>query len=63
LSIVKEFVKRHPLVLAWLALSLGMVTMLVLAARGVGLQPGQMAALIVSTIGLAGVCIWIISWE
>jgi hypothetical protein len=40
-----------------------MVIILVVSARDVGLLPGQWAALIVATIGLAGLCIWIIGWE
>jgi len=33
------------------------------AAREVGLTPSQWFFLILSTIGLAGLCVWIISWE
>jgi hypothetical protein len=40
-----------------------MVIILILAAREVGFQPGQWAALVVATILLAGLCVWIISWE
>ena len=39
------------------------VAILVWSARDVGLLPGQWAALIVATIGLAGLCVWIIGWE
>jgi len=48
---------------AWIALAIGMVIMLVIAARNVGLLPGQWAALIVTTIILAGLCVWIIYLE
>jgi hypothetical protein len=40
-----------------------MVVIVVISAREVGFQPGQWAALIAATIGLAGLCVWIISWE
>jgi hypothetical protein len=40
-----------------------MVPMLLWAAKDVGLLPGQLAALVVSTIVLAGLCAWIIGWE
>jgi hypothetical protein len=40
-----------------------MVIILILAAREVGFQPGQWVALVVATILLAGLCVWIISWE
>jgi hypothetical protein len=40
-----------------------MVIILIWAAKDVGLLAGQWAALIVTTILLAGLCVWIISWE
>jgi K+ transporter len=54
---------EHPNLVSWLALAVGMVVILYFAARHVGFQPGQWAALIVATVGLAGLCVWIISWE
>ena len=60
---IKGFVARHPRLSAWIALAVGMVIMLGVAARDVGLLPGQWIALIVSTITLAGLCVWIIYLE
>ncbi len=63
MSALKRFVVQHPRLTAWLVLAIGMVIILVWSARDVGLLPGQWAALIVATIGLAGLCVWIIGWE
>lgn len=63
MSAIRGFVEQHPRLVAWFVLALGMVIMLVWAARDVGLLPGQMAALVVATILLAGLCVWIIGWE
>ncbi len=63
MSSLKQFVNQHPRLTAWLVLAIGMVAILIWSARDVGLLPAQWAALIVSTIGLAGLCIWIIGWE
>ena len=63
MSYVKRFFVEHPRLAAWLVLAVGMVAILVWSARDVGLLPRQWAALIVATIGLAGLCIWIIGWE
>jgi CHASE2 domain-containing sensor protein len=63
MSSLKQFVTQHPRLTAWLVLAVGMVAILVWSARDVGLLAGQWAALIVATIGLAGLCIWIIGWE
>lgn len=53
----------HPRFAAWIVLSVGMVTILVIEARDVGLEAGNWIALIVATILVAGLCIWIVSWE
>lgn len=53
----------HPRLAAWAVLSLGMIILLVIEARDVGLRPGNWVALIVATILVAGACIWIVSWE
>jgi protein-S-isoprenylcysteine O-methyltransferase Ste14 len=63
MSGIKAFFSRHPRLLAWLVLAVGMVAILIWAAKDVGLLAGQWAALIVSTILLAGLCVWIIGWE
>jgi hypothetical protein len=53
----------HPRLAAWIVLSLGMVILLVIEARDVGLLVSQWIALIVACVLVAGACIWIISWE
>jgi len=60
---VRQFLGKHPRLVAWFILAVFMVPMLLWAARDVGLLPGQLAALVVSTILLAGLCAWIIGWE
>jgi thiamine transporter ThiT len=59
---VRNFVQRHPQITAWIALAIGMVIILVLSARNVGFTAGQWTALIITTILLAGACVWIIGW-
>ena len=63
MSFVRSFLNEHPRLTAWFVLAVGMVAILVWSARDVGLLPHQWAALIVATIGLAGLCVWIIGWE
>ena len=60
---LKEFAKQHPQLISWVVLAVGMVIILIWAAKDVGLLPGQWAALIVATILLAGLCVWIIGWD
>ena len=54
---------RHPRLAAWVVLSVGMVALLVIEARDVGLQAGNWIALIIATVLVAGACIWIVSWD
>ncbi|NPV68093.1 MAG: hypothetical protein HPY64_13205 [Anaerolineae bacterium] len=55
--------QAHPRLTAWIVLALGMVILLAIEARDVGLLPGQWIALIVATVLVAGACIWIITWD
>jgi hypothetical protein len=56
-------VDRHPLMLAWLVLAIGMVAILLYTSRDVGLARSQLLAMVVATVAVAGACVWIISWE
>ena len=60
---MRKLWNNHPNLVSWAALALGMVVIVVIAARNVGFQPGQWAAIIAATVALAGLCVWIISWE
>ncbi len=63
MEVIKDFAGKHPRIVAWIALAIGMVIILLWAAKDVGLLPSQLAALSVATVILAGLCIWIIGWE
>lgn len=63
LSKVRVFAEQRPKLAAWIALAIGMVIVLIIAARDVGLLWNQWLFLILATIGLAGLCVWIIGWE
>jgi hypothetical protein len=60
---IRKLWDAHPNLVSWALLAVGMVIVVVLSARDVGFKPGQWAALIAATIALAGLCVWIISWE
>lgn len=58
-----KFADARPRLAAWIVLSLGIVILLLIEARDVGLLVGQWIALIVASVLVAGLCIWIVSWE
>ena len=60
---LKKFAGTHPQITSWIVLAIGMVIILVLSASTVGFTPGQWTALVITTILLAGACVWIIGWE
>ena len=62
MAAIRSFAKHHPQIVAWIALAIGMVIILVWSAKDVGFTTSQWAALIVTTILLAGACVWIIGW-
>lgn len=53
----------HPRLTAWIVLALGMIILLAIEARDVGLLIGQWIALVVAVTLVAGACIWIITWD
>jgi hypothetical protein len=63
MAFLKQFVTQHPRLTAWFVLAVGFVIVLVFSAWQVGFSAGQWVALIVTVIGLAGLCVWIIGWE
>lgn len=63
MTVLINWIKQHPRLTAWFVLAVGMVAILIFSARNVGLEAGQWIALIIATIGLAGLCVWIIGWE
>ena len=60
---LRGFAEAHPRLLTWAVLAVGMVAMLLWAAHGEPLLLPQRLVLVVATIGLAGLCAWIIYWE
>ena len=60
---IKKFAGDHPQITSWIVLAIGMVIILTWSARDVGFTTSQWVALIITTILLAGACVWIIGWE
>jgi K+ transporter len=58
-----HLIETWPRITAWIVLSVGCVALLGYEARDVGLTTGNWLALIVATVLVAGLCIWIVSWE
>lgn len=58
-----KFADQRPRIAAWIVLSLGIVILLMVEARDVGLLITQWLALIVASVLVAGLCIWIVTWE
>lgn len=60
---MSEIANRHPNLVTWLVLAIGMLAVLFFSARDVALTISQWFWLGVATVLLAGLCAWIISWE
>ncbi|MHB0858831.1 MAG: hypothetical protein ACYC5M_14845 [Anaerolineae bacterium] len=60
---LRSFFVQHPRLASWMALSVGMVGILLWSARGAGLSGTQLVWLVLAVIGLAAACAWIIGLE
>ena len=60
-----DWAKAHPRLTSWVVLAIGMEIIIAISAitSNVNLQPLQWVALTVAVIGVAGLCVWIISWD
>ncbi len=62
MSFLNRF-RDHPRLTSWVILAIGMIIMLLIAAKDVPLLPSQLATMVIATIALAGLCVWIINWD
>lgn len=60
---VESAYQAHPLLVTWAVLAVGMVAILLWASRETDLLAQQRFFLVLATVGLAGLCAWIIGWE
>ena len=60
---VLTIIDTYPRISAWVVLSVGIIGLLIYEARDVGLTTTNWFALIVASVLVAGLCIWIVSWE
>jgi hypothetical protein len=60
---VAQFFTRHPRLLMWLVLAVGMVLIILITSHHVAMLWTQRLALAVIAVLLAGGCAWIIGWD
>lgn len=60
---VLDLWQRHPRLLTWLGLAVGMVLILLLTSQDAGLTGRQLGFLAAICVLLAAACVWVISWE
>jgi hypothetical protein len=60
---IARFSERHPRLVMWLVLAVGMVVIILLTSRHVAMLWTQRLALAVIAVLLAGGCAWIIGWD
>ncbi len=60
---LRQMFEARPRLWSWVLLAMGMVVLLLIAAKDVPLELSQRGALVVATIVLAGLCVWIIDLE
>ncbi len=63
MTTLKSLWDQHPNLVSWFILSVGMIGILMWSGKHVGFSAGQWAALVAATVILAGLSVWIISWE
>lgn len=60
---VRTFLAGHPYLAPFVILALAMQVVLYSVTRDVALAPTQYAFIALATVALAGLCVWIVTWE
>lgn len=60
---LRRFWERYPRLSSWVVLSAGMLAVFFWATRDLSVTPAQRLVMAVSTVLLAGACVWVIYWE
>jgi hypothetical protein len=60
---VRAFLAGHPYLAPFIVLALAMQVVLYSVTRDVALAPSQYAFIALATVALAGLCVWIMTWE
>jgi len=60
---LKQVWERHPRLVSWVGLAIGMLIVFFVASSGLALEPAQRLVMAGATVVLAGLCVWIIYWE
>ncbi len=63
MAFLKRILDEHPMIVAWIVLAIGMVAIFLWASKDAALLPAQRLALAAISVAVAGLCVWIISWE
>lgn len=63
MQMMKQLWQKHPRLVSWVVLSIGMVIIFLIASAGLELAPTQSLTMALATVVLAGLCVWIIYWE
>ncbi len=58
-----NWAQDHPRLSGWLVLGLGMVLIVLYSGRNAGLNLFQWSMLIISTLSVAALCVWILTWD
>ena len=60
---LQKALEAHSRLTTWLFLAIGMVAILLWTSRDTDLLFSQRLVLVLATVGLAGLCAWIMGWE
>ncbi len=58
-----DWAQDHPRLSGWLVLGIGMVAIVMYSGRNAGLNLFQWCMLVLSTLSVAALCVWILTWE
>ena len=63
MSVLRDWLRRHPRLVAWVILSGALVAVVAFDTRSLGLRGARLLLLVLAALGVSAAAVWIVGWD
>jgi peptidoglycan/LPS O-acetylase OafA/YrhL len=63
MSVLRDWLRRHPRLVAWVVLSAALIAVVAFDTRSLGLRGARMLLLVLAALGVSAAAVWIVGWD
>jgi peptidoglycan/LPS O-acetylase OafA/YrhL len=63
MSSLRDWVRRHPRLVAWVILAAVLIAVVAFDTRALGLRGARMLLLVLAALGVSAAAVWIVGWD